>query len=934
MDTGLSQSAGRFSRMKGGCCKGALGLVVLSGLLAMATCCRAQQQPAAMTAHDTLEAGFMAFRTADYKKAESVLNDFLRDYGKSAEAKQYLSKVLELLSFSQIRLGKYDDALETIARYLQEYPEGDEAESLSFWQGISLLRVEKFDESKSALEAFLKKYPRSSKADDARYAIGLDLLKNGKYREGADYFVNLAPQLKPDMAYEALVLALYGYVEGDDRDRALELVLKIDPLSPQANKLAVYHLLALNLGSRLLQKGEDRKSLLALQRVWGKDKILSRQQQKLAELQARQQQQANDKNADLYQQSRLAEVIGEIQGEIKQLNKIPDYDTALQFRIAQAYIHLNRYRESYLVLRQMANKLPDSEMLMQAEYTMVYCLVYMERWDEVVKAAAEFEKRFPKSSQLALVLYLRGESCRQMEDYAGAYEVFSRIGKDFPDSQYAERCAFLAGYVLLMQDRNPEATAQFQDYIKKYPQGVLLEKAYYWLAMSYHYNKDYEQSRAAQKSYLDHYPKGQYVADSNFRRAQALFNQKNFVDAYKELENCLKQFPKYERLDELKTQLGDCYFALGEIDRGLAVYQSTSLKDPGLYDYAVFREGQAYKTREEYDKLLALFQKFLTDRPNSPRLTEALSQIAWYYRSKGDAGKAAEIYWQAVRDHGDDPEAAGVEDMLRTLAKYYRQPDEKQKFVIRLQSMAEQEAAKRPTLTARVHWMLAQLAQKENPASADQQLLAIKQNLDLRKLSPLLLVDVGDAALRLGRTDDAKECYRTLISWYPTSMLKDRGYVGMGLVARAAGNNDEALSYFALFDKNDFQSMEKPRVLRAKADIYLDQNKPELALEQLETLLAMPITKGRNAVEALYQIGSIRLSLGDAKKAIPYFQRIYVMYSRWSDYTAKAYWSSGQAFEKLNMTEEARKTYQEFIGQDNLKQTAEYARAQERLKAL
>jgi len=920
--------------MSRGCNTGVLLSAVLCGLLSAALCCRAQQQPVAMTAHDTLEAGFMAFQTADYKKAESVLDDFLRDYGKSAEARQYLDKVLELLSYSQIRLGKFDDALETIGRYLQEYPDGAEAESLSFWQGIALLRIEKFDESKSSLEAFLKKYPRSIKADDARYAIGLDMLKNGKYRESADYFVNLSPQLKPELGYEALTLALYGYVQGDDCDHALDLLLRMDPQSPQASKLAVYHLLALNLGSRLLQKGEDRKSLLALQRVWGRSRILSRQQQKLAELQARQQQLANDKNADLYQQNHLAEVIAEIQDEIKQLNKIPDYDTALQFRIAQAYIHLNRYREAYLVLRQMADGLPDSGMLMQAQYTMVYCLVYMERWDEVVSAAAEFEKRFPKSPQLALVLYLRAESCRQMEDYAGAYEIFARIGKDFPDSQYAERCAFLAGYVLLMQDKNPEAAAQFQDYIKKYPQGVLLEKAYYWLAMSYHYNKDYDQSRAAQKTYLEHYPKGQYVADSNFRRAQALFNQKNFVAAYKELEACLKQFPKYERLDEVKTQLGDCYFALGEIDRGLAVYQGTSMKDPGLYDYAVFREGQAYKTREEYDKLLALFQKFLTDRPDSPRLTEALSQIAWYYRSKGDVNKATEIYWQAVRDHGDNPEAVGVEDMLRTLAKYYRQPDERQKFSIRLQSMAEQEVAKHPALAARVRWMLAQLAQKDNPTAADQQMLAIRQGLDLRKLSPLLLADIGDAALRLGKVDDARECYRTLISWYPTSMLKDRGYAGMGMVARAAGNNDEALSYFSLFDKNDFQSMEKPRVLRAKADIYLDQNKPELALEQLEALLAMPITRGRSAVEALYQIGSIRLSLGDAKKAIPYFQRIYVMYSRWSDYTAKAYWNSGQAFEKLNMTEEARRTYREFVSQDNLKQTAEYAKAQERLKAL
>jgi hypothetical protein len=47
---------------------------------------------------------------------------------------------------------------------------------------------------------------------------------------------------------------------------------------------------------------------------------------------------------------------------------------------------------------------------------------------------------------------------------------------------------------------------------------------------------------------------------------------------------------------------------------------------------------------------------------------------------------------------------------------------------------------------------------------------------------------------------------------------------------------------------------------------------------------------------------------------------------------AKAYWESGQAFEQLGMKSEAANTYKEFISQDHLGKTPEYAKAQEKLR--
>ena len=72
----------------------------------------------------------------------------------------------------------------------------------------------------------------------------------------------------------------------------------------------------------------------------------------------------------------------------------------------------------------------------------------------------------------------------------------------------------------------------------------------------------------------------------------------------------------------------------------------------------------------------------------------------------------------------------------------------------------------------------------------------------------------------------------------------------------------------------------------------------------------------------------------DPRKAIPYYQRIYVLYGGWTDYVAKAYLKSGIAFEQLEMKDDARNTYVEMLANEDLQRKPEYKQAEERLQAL
>jgi len=910
------------------------GFVVFA--LASVICTPASAQ--GKTAQEMLSQGFLDYNAKNYAEAAVQLEQFLESYGDSAEARPFLEKVERLICFSYLKLRNYSAAEEPVQRYLETFPEGEAVEELSFWQCVLLMKSGMISDALAKIDAFAEAYPQNENLPDLRLMQVIGQASESRFQEVVDLVEAHAEIWDAGPGLQAQTMALYAEIQLEAYAAALERLMGIDLESPELDQISTVHILALELGSRLLEDTEFRSALTALQRAWSRDRILSRQQARLESLQSEIGKEEGRRQSDIVELMRLRGVTEKIDKEIERLRGMENYDTALQFRIAECFFQLGRYRESYLVLSGMLNDLPESDLLMHGNYRLLVCLTRMERWEEVIESAVQFEERFPEAALLPNVVYLMAEAEMRRKDFQSAAAVFARLVAEFPGFAEVERCHFLKGYCLMMTEAHDDAVEVFDRYISQRGSGSgFIEEVTYWRAMAFHYLKEWDRSREAHLAYLEAYPEGRYRADSDLRKTHALFGQKNYREAYKELEAFLKDYPDTIQADEASNLLGDTYFAMGEVERGIEAYERTSLRNPRLYDYAWFRIGKAYKAVEDFETMEAHYREFLEVRPESPRLTEALAQLAWIKRQAGEKEAAAEFYWDAIREHGQDPEALAVEEMLLTLRKYYRggvDPDPetgRQRYLALLQEL-ESDARRdaRNTLAARAVWMQAQL-QKDRQ---DELWASLPEVTGRRELSARMLADAADALRRQGKREAAGECYRTILSWYPRSLYKDRSYAGLGILARMEGDDSQALDYFSQFERETVQSPLWSQVLRSRADIYLARGDYERAIRELEQILDIDSAKGLPWVQALYEIGSIHLSQNAPKKAIPYFQRIYIMYRRWDEYVAKAYWESGQAFEKLQMGEEARNTYAEFVENTHLSERPEYGKAQERLGQL
>ena len=337
---------------------------------------------------------------------------------------------------------------------------------------------------------------------------------------------------------------------------------------------------------------------------------------------------------------------------------------------------------------------------------------------------------------------------------------------------------------------------------------------------------------------------------------------------------------------------------------------------------------------EKFDDLVGHFKTFAANHPDSPRIVEAFHWIGWGLRRTEKISEARKLYEAAIDKFGNDRDNLSVEDLLCGYAKLFSSPEEKSACLSRL---AEREAALsssgQKTLAARLAWLTAQMVRKSDPdkAKACWERLA---SYPPKTLSPLLTIEVAEFLVMEKRAAEAEVYFVRYTEAFPKNRERDRVWGGWGLVAAEKGDSAKALECFKKFEEESGNSRLMPKVLETRAKIYIAQKRHKEAVADLERILQIPAARGLPWVTALFRLGEIHDEMNAPDKAIPYYQRIYVMYQKYREWVAKAYLASGISFEKLNRDDEAMRTYQELLGMKDLADFDAFQKAEKRMAAL
>jgi TolA-binding protein len=178
--------------------------------------------------------------------------------------------------------------------------------------------------------------------------------------------------------------------------------------------------------------------------------------------------------------------------------------------------------------------------------------------------------------------------------------------------------------------------------------------------------------------------------------------------------------------------------------------------------------------------------------------------------------------------------------------------------------------------------------------------------------SPATLVWIA----RIKAQDDAftaRAWLKQVIELAPYSSAAASALFELGQLDMELGYFDQAADFYGQIIDNYFGDPQCRRAAMLRADALRSARRYEDAVDAYSLIINQRDWRGVLWAEATFKIGLCFLQLDETGKAQGFFERTYLAYAGYPEWSAKAVLESGQLLEDQGESESARNTYQFFL---------------------
>jgi TolA-binding protein len=637
---------------------------------------------------------------------------------------------------------------------------------------------------------------------------------------------------------------------------------------------------------------------------------------------------------------RKAEMEGKSRA-IEQLKSSPGYDMDILLRVGRCYADMQRKWPAYAVFRRMYKSAPDHALAEDARFQSFMIAAEMDRLEEAVQEGTSYMARHPSGK------FLDEVSLNLMQVYLKANKLDLAEAAGFkaldlsPNHRFVDQVKYLLGYIYFQKMDYADALALFQEVLERWPQGTYREAADYWIAMSHLFLGQYESAVTAFSEYLNnpvYAQTGRFAEDAAYRLGVAQYGAGKYAESEGTFRRFIEKYPASDLRSEAYSMVGDLRGAEGDLDVALSYYamgRDAAGDNIAQINYAVFQAASVYELLGRHSEIIILMEGYLQKHGEKGNYAGAGFWIGKAYTAMGQREKALQKYIETVVRFGDKPENDQVDLIIRELIKEH---DSEGGWAGRVEikkqlesRLAEARAQKQTTLALRLATLFANITIGTERQRYVDEILA-ENNVKEAGAITLLLI-AGEAARR-GDADLVHRTYQHCLEAYPESdILVDV-------------MNTELLM---LFEKGEYQKVadlaeeitlkfgyrtEVGLTRKLKADALRLSGKYSEAFVTYQELFAVRDWRGPMTVEALYWMGYCNFQQGKTEEAFTFFQRLYVLYEKQTEWAAKSYEAAILCHEKLGRTEDVIRTCDEMLANPRIAATPEGQRAKERLAVL
>jgi tetratricopeptide (TPR) repeat protein len=156
-------------------------------------------------------------------------------------------------------------------------------------------------------------------------------------------------------------------------------------------------------------------------------------------------------------------------------------------------------------------------------------------------------------------------------------------------------------------------------------------------------------------------------------------------------------------------------------------------------------------------------------------------------------------------------------------------------------------------------WSTYRLAKYSESAELFKRFLEIYEEKELKQYA---LYRLARALLKQGKIESL-EYFKTLVTEYPNSPLKDDAYLLLGKINYLLNNHDEAIKWLNLLIEEDSSSYWMPSAYKFLGEIFTDKKDFKTALNYYKKILSLNEVPADLLDEARYKIEEIKLKKGE-----------------------------------------------------------------------
>ena len=810
--------------------------------------------------------------------------------------------------------------------FLKSHPKSNRYRKVMELYGDALSQSKRFDEAAQQYKKLLEFKMTDTESYPIMQKLASCIMRDQKWKDAVPVLlVMLQKSWTEAQREQAVVWLAQSYIESDQGSKVVELLPDMLTKAPRARLSIEFNMALLNGGDKMFAAQQDVLALLFYNLVLPPARLLEANKKLEADLLWQRGQVLKAGQLELVVD--INRRIHDLQDQRTLLETTPDFSEDLLMRIAQAYFSAGRLYETFWTYWKIYEDYPNGKLAEDSCYGAFALAAQLEQDTKAKEAGLKYMSSFPEGKQWEDVSLQLGQVFVRNKEYATAIEYYSEILRVRPEHAYNDQILYMLGFSQFQEARFADARQTFQTLSRDFPSSDKASPALYWVGMTYLFEDNYKDALDAFSRFTEKSTDGKLYEDASFRKAVCLYGLENYSSAAEKLEAFLKEFPVDTLTPEAHTLLADCYGAIGELDKALEHYKQVEdcAAKQSQTDYAALQIGRIYEQLEQFKEMEDWFTRYLEKYGLAGDYTQAIYRKGLAQQAQKKSREALDTYWQAIEKYGNDPKAMGIDIIIDAYGEEARSVEGVQPLeIIRSAALTAAEQKER-TRALRFERALSQLDPSATPP--------VLTSADIDLASPAVLLWMAQALEKTNPTL-GESAARTAIDKFGPTQWTGEAFLKLGNFAFDRRDWKQAETAFNKAIRTSPMNTIAARATMRLGDVKRTQGHFDEAVKRYEEVLQVKEWKGELWPEALYFVGESLRELGKEKEAYAYFQRIYVLYPHYKEWTAKAYLRCAEISEKLGLKDDAVRTLGEMLANQSLRSTSEYVSAEQRLKEL